>query len=79
MVTDTISIHIINNVKKLQDMEGNKLVKQLLRSKCRSAFYKNRPRPLPKRLRKYMQSDCVLDEHNHTVSIAEYNYMHNTN
>lgn len=51
----------------------------LLRSKCRSAFYKNRPRPLPKRLRKYMQSDCVLDERNHTVSIAEYNYMHNTN
>ena len=26
-----------------------------------------------------MQSDCVLDERNHTVSIAEYNYMHNTN
>jgi len=60
-------------------MEGNKLVKQLLRSKCRSASYENRPRPLPKKLRKYMQSDCVLDERNHTVSIAEYNYMHNTN
>lgn len=51
----------------------------LLRSKFRTAYYKNRPRPLPKKLRKYMQSDCVLDEQNHTVSIAEYNYIHNTN
>ena len=40
---------------------------------------KNCPKPLPKKLRKFMQSDCVLDERNHTVSIVEYNYMHNTN
>lgn len=40
---------------------------------------KNCPKPLPKKLRKFMQSDCVLDERNHTVSIVEYNYMHSTN
>lgn len=27
---------------------------------------------------KYMKKDCVLDENNQTVSLAEYNYRHNT-
>ena len=40
--------------------------------------YKNRPRPLPsKELRRFV--DCVVDEENKTVSIAEYNWKHGTN
>lgn len=45
---------------------------------CINLYYRNRPRPLPKRMRKYMKKDCVLDEDNQTVSLAEYNYMHAT-
>lgn len=29
-------------------------------------------------MKKYMKKDCVLDENNQTVSLAEYNYRHNT-
>lgn len=29
-------------------------------------------------MKKYMKKDCVLDENNQTVSLAKYNYMHNT-
>lgn len=45
---------------------------------CINLYYRNRPRPLPKKMKKYMKKDCVLDENNQTVSLAEYNYMHNT-
>ena len=29
-------------------------------------------------IKKYMKKDCVLDEDNNTISIAEYNYKHGT-
>ena len=45
---------------------------------CQKLYYKNRPRPLPKKLKKFMKKDCVLDENNSTISIAEYNYKHGT-
>jgi hypothetical protein len=45
---------------------------------CHKWYYKNRPRPLSKNLKKYMKKDCVLDEKNNTVSLAEYNYQHGT-
>ena len=50
----------------------------LLYRKYKDAYYKNRPKPVPKRMRKYLKRDCVLDEGNRTVSIAEYNYRHGT-
>lgn len=50
----------------------------MLYGKYKNVYYKNRPKPVPKRMRKYLKSDCVLDERNHTVSIAEYNYKHGT-
>ena len=54
------------------------LLSALLYKGCRSLYYKNRPRPLPKKFKKYMKKDCVLDENNCTISIAEYNYKHGT-
>ena len=51
----------------------------LLLYKCRDAYYRNRPRPIPKRMRKYLKVDCVLDENKNTVSLSEYNYKHGTN
>ena len=51
----------------------------LLLYKCRDAYYGNRPRPIPKRMRKYLKKDCVLDENKTTVSLSEYNYKHGTN
>jgi tetratricopeptide (TPR) repeat protein len=54
------------------------LLSALLYKGCRSLYYKNRPRPLPKKFKKYMKKDCVLDENNSTISIAEYNYKHGT-
>ena len=45
---------------------------------CINLYYRNRPRPLPKKMKKYMKKDCVLDENNQTVSLAEYNYRHAT-
>ena len=51
----------------------------LLLYKCRDVYYRNRPRPIPKRMRKYLKKDCVLDENKNTVSLAEYNYKHGTN
>ena len=40
--------------------------------------YRNRPRPLPKKLRKLLRY-LVLDENRRTTTIAEYNYKHGTN
>lgn len=54
------------------------LLLALLYKGCRSLYYRNRPRPLPKKFKKYMKKDCVLDEDNNTISIAEYNYKHGT-
>lgn len=51
----------------------------MLYGKCKDAYFKNRPKPIPNKLRKYLKSDCVLDERNRTVSIAEYNHRHVTN
>ena len=47
--------------------------------KCRDAYYRNRPRPIPKRMRKYLKKDCVIDENKTTVTLSEYNYKHGTN
>ena len=51
---------------------------QMLYGKYKNTYYKNHPKPVPKRMRKYLKRDCVLDERNNTVSIAEYNYKHGT-
>lgn len=51
----------------------------LLFYKCRNVYYRNRPRPIPQRMRKYLKKDCVLDENKTTVSLSEYNYKHGTN
>lgn len=51
----------------------------MLYGKCKDAYFKNRPKPIPNKLRKYLKGDCVLDERNRTVSIAEYNHRHRTN
>ena len=40
--------------------------------------YKNRPRPLPKHLRKILKY-FVLNENRRVISIANYNYDHGTN
>ena len=41
--------------------------------------YKNRPRPIPKKLRKFLNENCVIDENNRAISLEEYNKTHNTN
>lgn len=40
--------------------------------------YKNRPRPLSKKLRRLLRY-FVLDENRRVISIVEYNYKHGTN
>lgn len=40
--------------------------------------YRNRPRPLPKHLRKILKN-FVLNENRKVISIAQYNYDHGTN
>lgn len=45
---------------------------------CRSQYYKNRPRPVPKKFKKFARKDCVLDESNSIMSISKYNYTHGT-
>lgn len=40
--------------------------------------YKNRPRPVPKKMRRFLKKDVVLNEKNETVGVAEYNYKHGT-
>ena len=40
--------------------------------------YRNKPRPLPKHLRKILKY-FVLDENRRVISIANYNYDHGTN
>ena len=51
----------------------------MIYEKCKQKYYKNRPRPLPKKLRKFLKADTVADEERKTVSIAEYNWKHGTN
>ena len=51
----------------------------MINEKCKQKYYKNRPRPLPKKLRKFLKADTVADEERKTVSIAEYNWKHGTN
>jgi len=51
----------------------------IINEKYKQKYYKNRPRPLPKKLRKFLKVDCVADEERKTVSIAEYNWKHGTN
>lgn len=38
--------------------------------------YKNKPRPVPSNQRGFMKADVVFDEHNKSMSLAEYNYKH---
>ena len=40
--------------------------------------YKNRPRPVSKKLRGFYKKDFVLDENDKAVSLYEYNYTHGT-
>ena len=51
----------------------------IINEKYKQKYYKNRPRPLPKKLRKFLKADAVADEERKTVSIAEYNWKHGTN
>lgn len=51
----------------------------IISEKCKQRYYKNRPRPLPKKLRRFLKVDCVLDEERKTMSIAKYNWKHGTN
>ena len=51
----------------------------IINEKYKQKYYKNRPRPLPKKLRKFLKADTVADEEGKTVSIAEYNWKHGTN
>lgn len=48
----------------------------LVYNACKNLYYKNRPKPLPKSIRKFMKKDCVLDENDNTTSLTEYNYKH---
>ena len=50
----------------------------LFYKKCKGMYYKNRPKPVPKGIRKYLKKDLVIDENNKTVSLVEYNYKHGT-
>ena len=61
------------------------LVMLMLYGKYKNVYYKNRPKPVPKRMRKYLKSDCVLDERNqvfpfrfqtivHTLSLQYYRF-----
>lgn len=50
----------------------------LVYNACKNLYYKNRPKPLPKSIRKFMKKDCVLDENDNTTSLTEYNYKHGT-
>lgn len=40
--------------------------------------YKNKPKPVPECKRSFMNKDAVLDENDSSVSISEYNYIHDT-
>ena len=43
----------------------------------RNHRYRNRPRPVPKKFRKWLKSDLVIDGRD-TVTIEEYNQRHHT-
>lgn len=45
---------------------------------CNKLYYRNRPKPLSKKMRKYTKKDRVLDETGTTISIAKYNKQHET-
>ena len=48
-------------------------------NKIKKARYRNRPKPVSKKLRKFLKPDIVLDENNRSISLSEYNLKHNTN
>ena len=48
-------------------------------SRIKKARYRNRPKPVDKKLRKFLKPDIVLDEDNRSISLSEYNLKHNTN
>lgn len=50
----------------------------LIAGGCYRLYYRNRPRPVSKNIRKHMKVDTVMDETNTTVSLAEYNFRHGT-
>lgn len=41
--------------------------------------YRNRPQPMPKKLRRFLKPDTVFDENNASMSLAKYNKTHGTN
>ena len=43
------------------------------------AYYRNRPRPIREKWRKYLKKDLVADSDGSHISIARYNRMHHTN
>ena len=45
----------------------------------KSHYYRNRPRPVPKERRKYLKPDTVFDKNNTSMSLAEYNFKHDSN
>lgn len=45
---------------------------------CNKLYYRNRPKPLSRKIRKYTKKDRVLDETGTTISIAKYNKQHGT-
>lgn len=45
----------------------------LLYKFCEKNYYKDKPMPVPKKLRKYAKKDAVMHEHT-IMSLAEYNY-----
>jgi heme/copper-type cytochrome/quinol oxidase subunit 2 len=48
-------------------------------TRIKKARYRNRPKPVDKKLRKFLKPDIVFDEDNRSISLSEYNLKHNTN
>lgn len=45
---------------------------------CKRIYYRNRPRPVPKKFRKYLKNDLVVNGDGKTMTIGEYNELHKT-
>lgn len=45
---------------------------------CKRIYYRNRPRPIPKKFRKYLKNNLVVNEEGKTMTIDEYNELHKT-
>lgn len=45
---------------------------------CKRIYYRNRPRPVTKKFRKYLKNDLVVNGDGKTMTIGEYNELHKT-